>query len=98
MNALQAWLVVGVPGLALAAGLFSGRSLVRSWFGYLVLTIVFVFFLLVPRSPVSAGLVGTIAFLLVAAGRGDANVEAEEYGQNVPLRVDDPEVDRPERV
>lgn len=98
MNTLQSWLVVGVPGLALAAGLFAGRSPLRSWFGYLALTLVFVFFLLVTRSPLSAGAVGSIIFLLVAAGRGDPRVEQEEYVQGVPMRVDDPLVDPPERA
>ncbi len=98
MNTLQAWLVVGVPALALAAGLFAGRSQVRASFGYLVLAATFVFFLVVPDSPLSAGVVGAIAFLLVAAGRGDAQVESESYGQEVPLRVDDPEIDEPQRV
>lgn len=98
MTTLQSWLLVGIPGLALAAGLFAGRSPLRSWFGYLALTAVFVFFLLVPRSPLSAGFVGTIEFLLVAAGRGDPRVEREEPLQGVPMRVDDPVVDRPERA
>lgn len=93
MTTLQAWIVVGVPGLALAAGLFAGRSSVRSAFGYLVLTLLFIFFLLVPRSPVSAASVGTIAFLLVAAGRGQAEVELQ-----VPMRVGDPEVEEPRHL
>lgn len=98
MTTLQAWIVVGVPGLALAAGLFSGRSPVRSAFGYFVLALLFVFFLLIPGSPVSAATIGTIAFLLVAAGRGQADVEAQPYGHDVPMRVDDPNVEEPRRV
>ncbi|MDP8961002.1 MAG: hypothetical protein M3N32_05220 [Actinomycetota bacterium] len=98
MTTLQAWIVIGVPGLALAAGLFTGRSPARSAFGYLALTILFAFFLLVPRSAVSAASVGTIAFLLVAAGRGQGDVEAEPYGHEVPMRVDDPNVEEPRRV
>ncbi len=98
MNTLQAWLVVGVPALALTAGLFAGRSQVRAAFGYLVLAVTFVFFLVVPDSPLSAGSIGAIAFLLVAAGRGDAQVENEPYGQEVPVRVDDPAVEDPTRV
>ncbi len=96
MTTLQAWIVVGVPGLALAAGLFAGRSPVRSAFGYLVLTLLFAFFLLVPRSGVSAASIGTIAFLLVAAGRGQAIEEMQ--GHEVPMRVDDPEVEEPRRA
>lgn len=96
MTTLQAWIVVGVPGLALAAGLFAGRSPARSAFGYLVLTLLFAFFLLVPRSGVSAAGVGTVAFLLVAAGRGQANVEMQ--GHEIPMRVDDPDVEEPRRI
>ncbi len=97
MTTLQAWIVIGVPGLALASGLFAGRSPVRSAFGYLVITFLFAFFLLVPRSPVSGACVGTIGFLLVAAGRGQADVEAERHDE-VPMRVGDPEVEEIRRV
>jgi hypothetical protein len=96
MTTFQAWIVLGVPGLVLAAGLFAGRSPARSAFGYLVLTLLFAFFLLVPRSGVSAASIGTIAFLLIAAGRGQAGVEREDH--EVPMRVDDPEVEEPRRV
>ncbi len=89
MTTLQAWIVLGVPGLALAAGLFAGRSPARSASGYLVLTLLFAFFLLVPRSGVSAASVGTIGFLLIAAGRGQAELEVR--GQEVPMRVGDPD-------
>lgn len=97
MNTLQAWLTVGIPALALAAGLFAGRSVVRSAFGYLVLALALVFFLLVPRSPVSAGVIGTVAFLLVASGRGEIDVETSSYGHDVPERVGDPEIPEPRR-
>ncbi|MFN2556927.1 MAG: hypothetical protein ABR592_08655 [Nitriliruptorales bacterium] len=96
MTTLQAWIVLGVPGLVLVAGLFAGRSPARSAFGYLVLTLLFAFFLLVPRSGVSAASIGTIAFLLVAAGRGQAGAEVQDH--EVPMRVDDPEVEEPRRV
>jgi hypothetical protein len=98
VNTVQAWLVVGIPALAVAAGLFAGRSPVRSAFGYLVLATTFVFFLLVPSSPVSAGVIGTIAFLLVASGRGDPQVESEPYDHDVPFRVGDPEIEEPRRI
>lgn len=99
MNTLQAWLLVGVPLLALAAGLFSGRSMTRAAFGYLVLAVAFIFFLLVPRSAVSAGVIGTVGFLLVAAGRGTAEIEsAEDWGQLVPQRTGDEEVEEPRKV
>lgn len=98
MNTLQAWLVVGVPALALTAGLFSGRSLVRSTFGYLVLALTFLFFLVFVDSPVSAGAIGVVFFLLVALGRGGEDVEEGAVGHDVPVRVDDPNVDDPRRI
>lgn len=98
VNTLQAWLAVGAPALALAAGLFAGRSVVRSAVGYLVLVLTLLFFLVVPRSPVSAGVVGSIAFLLVASGRGETEVETRPYGHDVPERVDDPNIPEPRRV
>ncbi len=99
MDTMQTWLFVGVPALALAAGLFAGRSPTRAAFGYLVLAIAFVSFLIVPRSAVSAGVVGTVAFLLVAAGRGQAEVEtAEDWGQLVPQREGDENVEEPRKV
>ncbi|MDP9023537.1 MAG: hypothetical protein M3N57_12735 [Actinomycetota bacterium] len=98
MSTLQAWLIVGIPGLVIAAALFAGRSPVRAAFGYLALAILFGFLLLVPRSPMSAAFVGTIGFLLVAAGRGETAVETQPAARDVPMRVDDPDVDQPERV
>jgi hypothetical protein len=99
VNAIQAWLFVGLPALVLVAALFAGRSMVRAAFGYLVLALAIAFFLLVPGDAVSAGAIGMIGFLLVAAGRGQAEVEnTEDWGQRVPMRVDDEDVDEPRRV
>lgn len=70
MDLLQTWLIVGVPGLIITAGLFTGRSQVRAWIGYAVLLALVVTFLLVPGDAISAAAVGLIAFLLVATGRG----------------------------
>jgi hypothetical protein len=99
VNTLQTWIFVGIPALVLAAGLFAGRSTVRAAFGYVVLVVTLLVFLLVPRSPTSAGVVGMVAFLLVAAGRGFAEDEKrEDYGQRVPDRVGDEEVEEPRRV
>ena len=99
MDTFQTWVFVGIPALALAAGLFAGRSMTRASFGYLVLAFTFVFFLVVPRSAVSAGIIGTIAFLLVAAGRGQTQIEtAEDWGQLVPQREGDENVEEPRRV
>lgn len=98
MNTLQAWLIVGIPALAVTAGLFAGRSIVRSTFGYLALALIFLFFLVYVDSAVSAGAIGVVFFLLVALGRGGDDVESEAPGQGVPFRVDDPEVDEPRRI
>lgn len=99
MNTLQAWLLVGIPLLALTAGLFSGRSPTRAAFGYLVLAVALVFFILVPGSTASAAVIGAVGFLLVAAGRGTSAVEqAEDWGQLVPQRTEDEAVDEPRRV
>lgn len=98
MNTVQAWLVVGIPALAITAGLFAGRSVVRSTFGYLALALTFLFFLVYVDSPVSAGVIGVGFFLLVALGRGGDDVESEVVGHDVPVRVDDPEVDDPRRI
>lgn len=98
MDTIQGWLIVGVPALVLIAGLFAGRSLVRSAFGYLVLALTFIFFLIVVEDTASAAVLGSIAFLLVASGRGDPRTEEEPYGHDVPFRVDDPEIEEPERV
>lgn len=97
MNTLQGWLIVGVPATVLVAGLFSTRHPVRAPFGYLVLALLFLFFLVVVHSPVSAAVVGVATFVLVAMGRGDPRTE-EEAPHEVPLRVDDPNIDDPERV
>lgn len=98
MNTLQAWLIVGIPAVAITAGLFAGRSVVRSTFGYLALALTFLFFLIYVDSPVSAGVIGVGFFLLVALGRGGDDVESEAPGHGVPTRVDDPNVDDARRI
>lgn len=98
MSTLQAWLIVGIPALAVTAGLFAGRSVVRSTFGYLALALTFLFFLVYVDSPVSAGAIGVVFFMLVALGRGGDDVESEAPGHGVPVRMDDPNVDDPRHV
>lgn len=68
MSILQAWLVVGIPGLITAFALFYGRSRVRAMFGYLVLAVVFGVMMTVDRG--SGAVVGGIGALLYGAGRG----------------------------
>ena len=92
MNTAQAWLIVGVPALAITAAMFIGRSLIRSAAGYLILAVTFVFFLIVVEDMVSAGAIGAVGFLLVARGRGSEQVELEDEHEEVPMRVGDPEV------
>jgi hypothetical protein len=77
VTVLQAWLIVGVPGLILAFSLFYGQSKVRTAIGYLVLAVVFGVLMVVDRA--SGAIVGGIAALLYGAGRGG---QAESTGQN----------------
>lgn len=74
---LQAWLVVGVPGLAVGLALFLVRSPVRALLGYGVLLATFVGMALVDRA--SAVVLGGLLALLYAAGRG-GDMEREPVG------------------
>ena len=76
MDVLQMWVVVGVPGLVVAAGLFVGRSRLRAWIGYAVLLALVVAFVLTPGGGLSAAAVGLIAVVFVATGRG-TRIDAE---------------------
>lgn len=77
MGIWQAWLVVGVPGLVVAGALFAGRSRRRAWIGYGVLAALVVLFVATPGGGASAALVGMIAVVLVANGRGTHLDEGE---------------------
>lgn len=68
MSLLQAWLVLGVPGLVLGLAMFIVRSPVRALLGYVVLLATFVGMALVDRA--SAAVLGGLLALLYAAGRG----------------------------
>ena len=92
MTILQVWLVVGIPGLILAFALFYGASTVRTTIGYGVLLIVFGLMLTVDRG--SAAVIGGIAALLYAAGRGG---EAESRGQDTSTIAVPDQVRRPVR-
>lgn len=76
MDVVQTWLLVGVPGLCVAAALFVGRSMVRAWIGYAVLAALIVLFVTTPGGSVSAALIGAIAVVFVANGRGTNNDRA----------------------
>jgi hypothetical protein len=75
MDLLQSWVVVGVPGLVIAAGLFVGRSRTRALIGYGVLLALMAYFFTVPGGGISAALVGLVGVVFVATGRG-TNVDA----------------------
>lgn len=92
MTILQVWLVVGIPGLVLALALFYGASRLRTTLGYAVLLIVFGLMLTVDRG--SAAVIGGIAALLYAAGRGG---EAESRGQDTSTIAVPDQVRRPVR-
>lgn len=70
MDLLQSWVVVGVPGVVITAGLFAGRSKLRAWIGYGALAALMAFFLIVPADVLSAAALGLVAVGLVASGRG----------------------------
>jgi membrane protein implicated in regulation of membrane protease activity len=70
MDVMQTWLLVGVPGLCIAAALFVGRSIVRAWLGYAVLAALIVLFVTTPGGSISAALIGAIAVVFVANGSG----------------------------
>lgn len=82
MDTLQTWIVVGVPGLVLAAALFVGRSRLRALLGFVVLVALVLTFVLVPGDPISAAVLGVLVFSLVATGRGqtdDRYIEHHEH-------------------
>jgi hypothetical protein len=83
MNVMQAWVIVGIPGLAVVLGLFTGTSQRRAWFGYGVLAALIVFFVLVPGDAVSAALLGIVLVTFVAGGRGThTDTRATEHHEN----------------
>lgn len=68
MTALQAWLIAGIPSLALAAIAFVGRSPWRSLLGYVSLAAGFG--VLVTAHRASAVVFAGVIALLYASGRG----------------------------
>lgn len=68
MSILQAWVVVGLPLLLVAFGLFYGRSRVRTALAYVALMVAFIVMVTVDRG--SAAVIGGLAALAYAAGRG----------------------------
>lgn len=91
MNLLQAWLVVGVPGLLLLAGLLTGRSRFRAWLGYGVLASLLVVFGVLVGDVVSSAAIGLIGFVLVASGRGThLDDDVPEHHENRKRFTTDP--------
>ncbi|MBY5163508.1 hypothetical protein [Salsipaludibacter albus] len=70
MDVLQAWLLVGVPGLVIVAALFVGHSRVRAYAGYILLAAIVGVFLAVDGGAISAGIIGMVAVALVATSQG----------------------------
>lgn len=81
MSLLQAWVVVGVPGLVVVAALFVGQSQIRALAGYGVLALLFAFFLLIDGGVYSALVVGFIAVGYLATGRGTGSGGPEHHEQ-----------------
>jgi hypothetical protein len=95
VDLLQSWMIVGVPGLALALGLFSGRDKRRAWFGYGVLAALLVFFVTVPGDMISVVLIGVFGMAFVATGRGthtddDFQEHHEDRKRFTTVRDDEP--------
>lgn len=81
MSLLQAWVVVGVPGLFVVLALFVGNSQARAFAGYGVLALLFAFFLIIESGVYSALVVGAIAVGYLAMGRGTGSRGPEHHEQ-----------------
>ncbi|MFA9446649.1 hypothetical protein, partial [Egicoccus sp. AB-alg6-2] len=83
VNVAQAWVIVGVPVLAVVLGLFTGQSQKRAWFGFGLLAALVVFFVTVPGDVISAALLGILLVAFVATGRGTHHDDAvAEHHEN----------------
>ncbi|MEX2325139.1 MAG: hypothetical protein WD576_05265 [Nitriliruptoraceae bacterium] len=80
MNVLQTWLIIGIPGLVIAAALFVGRSRIRAILGYATIAGVAASFAVADGGGSSIVIVGVVALLLVAVGRGTyVDTEADDH-------------------
>lgn len=68
MSVLQAWLVIGIPGLVIGLAMFVARSPTRALVGYAAVIAAFAGMAVVDR--VSGAVFGAVLALLYAAGRG----------------------------
>ncbi len=83
MNLLQTWIVVGVPGLVVAAALFAGHSRLRARLGYAVLAALVATFALTPSGSTSAAAIGIVVVALLAVGRGTyTDADAGEHHES----------------
>lgn len=104
MNLLQTWLVIGVPLVAVSCYLFVGRDKIRARVGYAGLLLAVIVLAVVPQdggqgAAISAGLVGAIAFVFVATGRGtrtdDEFIEHHEDRRRFTTAAGTESADRP---
>lgn len=70
MNLVQVWLLIGIPGLVIAAALFVGHGRARAVVGYLILVALLVLFTATSGGRSSAAAIGLIIVAAVATGRG----------------------------
>ncbi len=82
MDTLQTWIVIGVPGLLLAVGLFIGRDQKRALGGFAVLLGVMLSFALIAGSRLSASAIGLLLVVLVANGRGQTDAKHHEHHEH----------------
>ncbi len=81
MTVLQAWFLVGVPGLLVVAALFVGHSRIRAYAGYAALAALVGTFLSVDGGAISAGIIGMVVVALVATAQGAEEATDPEHHQ-----------------
>lgn len=81
MDVLQAWFLVGVPGLLVVAALFVGHSRIRAYAGYAVLAALVGIFLSVDGGAISAGIIGMLVVALVATAQGAEESDEPDHHQ-----------------
>lgn len=74
LGVLQAWLLIGLPAIFVAMGLYVGRTPARGMLAFLALFVAFVALAFVDRA--SAAVFGGLLALLYAAGRGGSGERA----------------------
>lgn len=82
MSVLQAWLVAGIPAIAIALLMFVGRSPLRALFGYVFLIAGFAIMTSVDRA--SGAVFGGLLALLYATGRGGVMEQRQPHPDTRP--------------